>query len=997
MNRDELYIYDKKTWDRSLLGEVQSGFNMSFVIDGTKDSFRCHVWSFNDIEIEPYTICWHKATNTWWVVSHDKVDRYQNDSGYIYDHDLELLGAIELLNARDLTDCGFNADTYTFQEFIGRLFRLSNWEYGLGAIEGNIDTSTKVNFIKTFENYTLLSALREFLDAYNYSAKLSFSTQVFTNKIVYAYLTIIPKTGDNTLDEHIDENFDDVRETKTMDKNSFGTCVVSNAENVISKVPKTFPSTGSVRCSAHEYIIKAENAIIRLPSKVFKANWLKLINTKAFVEASYSCGSQGPITQSPSNLSINISDYASYKVAIAYLLELIYSLDYSEYHDTPNQGAFYNPCKAALESQEEYIFEQLKLANTITLYDGINLTPVSNSSLIVTKGANMPYLVYADYYSRGDDGEPLVFCDKDTKNVLLKKWTAIQWERGSDEISGFEGFEPDTNRNATITIRNLLYTDLQKNVSLAAYGTSNSNESYVFFHFLNSYGELYIRIPTSGPFNIHFRNNAQWIVNYYPMSDIKIKVDNQSERNDIQLYNQNGKLTDNYALSKMLNSHAKEISGDTITKYGFYTNLEDIPEIGSLVYIGDDTYVINNISMTFTQNENTQYDFGYYIECEFTMSKNISVKSLMVNPNTNIRDYGIPQNYNVKRKQVYRDYYELAYTKYTSVDISYYLEAENVFNFGHFPNIDTDLVAVMKIDYDEQINGSTTYYYQLETTVYDLNKMFYIMLDFKDNNIIGYAGQNVYSGFVLSRLISGTTDVLNVPLSYVDSKGRFDKINILFMDNEELTLAYKSYLSDNGYSASYSISNYSTFIPSDIYNKCLFNEKIEISEFFYEKDALEVPVFEYGCQAADTDEVLIGDDIFRQHDSGDIYMYSFVEGYNLTQENVVATSEIIDLTEGVYTIYNSVEISYINDSSGKKIKIKKYESTDYHADISGFENINHLNITPTKDIAVFRHVKTPYGSEQKSVELLFIAKKVPTDAIDNNGDLIIYLNHYQLK
>ena len=994
MNKDNVYIYDKKTWNRSLLGEVQSNFNMSLVKDGTKDSWSCLVWSFYESQIEPYTIVWHEKTNSWWIVASDKIERYLNENGYVYVHNLELLGAIELLNVRDLTDCAFNDKTYTIGSFVQRLFELSTFEYGY-QITG-VSFTTKVNFIKTFENYTLLSALREFLDAYNYCAKMSFEVEQYTYKLRYAVITITTKTGDRTLPTHNIDEFDDVRATTTMNKESFGTCVVSNAENVISSVPKTFPSTGSVRCSAHEYIIKADNAVIRLPSKVYKANWLKLINTKAYVEANYSCGSQTDITQSPNSLAINISDESSYNNAIDYLLQLIYAIDYSEYHDTEDFGKFYNPCREALLNKKDFIFSQLKLANTITLYDGITLTPVSPSNLAVNKGPNMPYLVHADYYSKADDDEPLVFCEKEIKNLLTKKWTGIAWERGSDEITGFDGFEPISGRTATIYIRNLLNTDLQEDIAISAQGSSSTHASYTFFSFSNSYGSLVIRTPISGSWGIHFRDNAQWIVNYIPMSDIKIKVDNERERNDSKLYNQNGKLTDNFALSKMINSYAKEISSDTITRFACYRNYNDIPKLNSFVYKGNDIYVINNISMTFTQNENTDYQFGYFIECEFTMSKYVTTKSLMVNPNTNIRDYGIPQNYNVKRKQVYRDYYELTYVR-TDTASFFYLPAENVFNFGHTPNINTDLVAVIKINYDEEINGSYTYYYQLETTTYDMNKMFYIMLDFKDNNIIGYGCLNVWSGFILSRLLSNTTDVLNTPISYVDSKGRAKDIEILFMDNEEITTAYKNYLVSAGESTTYSISNYSIFIPSAIYTLCFGHEKIRIDEMNYNKDALEVPVFEYACQCEDTQDVLIGDEIFRQHDSEDIYLYSFVEGDNLTQENVAATSEIIDLTGGIYTIFNSAEITYTESQLNRRLQVRKYASTDYNAYDGTFTDVSQQTFTPGKDIAVFRHVKTPFGSEQKSVELLFIAKNVPASAIDSSGNLNIIINHYQLK
>ena len=58
--QDLIYYYTKDTFKRVLLGEVQTRFNMSFVIDGTKDSCKIQVISFSENEIEPYTIVWHK-------------------------------------------------------------------------------------------------------------------------------------------------------------------------------------------------------------------------------------------------------------------------------------------------------------------------------------------------------------------------------------------------------------------------------------------------------------------------------------------------------------------------------------------------------------------------------------------------------------------------------------------------------------------------------------------------------------------------------------------------------------------------------------------------------------------------------------------------------------------------------------------------------------------------------------------------------------------------
>ena len=134
----------------------------------------------------------------------------------------------------------------------------------------------------------------------------------------------------------------------------------------------------------------------------------------------------------------------------------------------------------------------------------------------------------------------------------------------------------------------------------------------------------------------------------------------------MQLYNQNGKLTDSVALSKLMLSYAKEIQSDSITKYGSYYSFDSVPKVGQVVGIDNIPYVINNVSLDMLPNES-----GYFIMGEFTLSKQIALKSTMVNPNTNIRDYGIPQNYNVKRKQLYRDFYELNLFNDSSNDTPY--------------------------------------------------------------------------------------------------------------------------------------------------------------------------------------------------------------------------------------------------------------------------------------------------------------------------------------
>ncbi|MBO7715457.1 MAG: hypothetical protein J6S85_17985 [Methanobrevibacter sp.] len=1007
---DKVYLFNKRPnyagiFSGIYFGENQLPFNMSFVIDGTKDSCQVVVWSNQETEIEPYSLIYHPSTDSSWIVSHDKVERYANEQGtFIYVHNLELIGAIELLNARDLTDCGFNDNKYTISSFIRRLFSLSNFEYDYSSpsfIEANANfLNKKVEFIKTFENYTLLSALRELLDAFNMTPKLNFyynynsTTDRYT--IDRPYLKIVPKNGGVGTVHNISE-FDDVRETKTMDKNSFGTCVVSNAENVISSLSKTFPATGGVKTSSKEYLIKPENAIIRLPSNVWKANWLALIGSRAPVEVYYSVGTEtGTINQNTNG--VNPLQEKTWENALDYIYEVIEAADYATFNPSGEVGKFFNPFKQALEAAKDQIFAQIKKASTIRLYDGFDVNPVNGS---VVQGS-VPYLVHVDYISRTDENNRLMlFTDKRTRETLPQPWKSIYWERGSNEISGFDGFKPDSGRQPSIQVVNYINTDLQSNTTI-----------YTFFQFSNADGTVIIRTPAVDKYTIHFRDNAQWIVNYVPMGDLKLKVDNTRNENDIQLYNQNGKITDNIALSKLINSYSKEISSDTITRFKCYYDYDSVPKVGETVQATIDgklvEYVINNMSLSFSQNELSDY----FIECEITMSKFVSTKSLLVNPNSNIRDYGIPQNYNVKRKQLYRDFYELTYDLYSDANLTTpYVTRSTVFTFSHEQPQSFEYMAVMKLTYSDLVGGSLNWYYQLESTKYIFNKMIYVVVDFNDNNIIGYGSQNVWSGFDITRVFTGMVDNLNTPISYVDGNGEFVGCDLILIDNFTIASIYNEYEEENSDATGYqdfinkggTLYNYSVFIPAAIYNYSIaYANKIRIMEPNYNKDALEVPVFEYACQIDDSEDVFIGDNFFNiKTNTQDtiIYFYSYVTGHNLTQDNVVNTNTIVDVVNPIgFRINNGVEIEYLEPAPNvqyPRLRVKLYATQTYVVETKEWVNNQQRTFEADQDYAIFRHGKNLRTGEQTS-ELLFIMKNVPSSSIVS-GNGILSINYYKLK
>lgn len=995
MTKDLVYVFDKKTKASSLLGEIQTGFNMSLVNDGTKDSMKIIVWSWSNVEIEPHSVLLHKNTNTWWEVANDKVERTDNEECCLYIHNLEINGAIELLNARDLTDCGFNDNTYDVNQFITRLFRLSNFEYTL-VFGSGVDINflnKKVDFIKTFENYTLLSALREFLDAYNMCPKLTFSYTEYPDgqyTLLYAVLSIVAKTGDYSLPTHYDGDFTDIKEIRTMSKESFGTCVVSNAENVISSKHKTYPATGSVRLGSTKNLIvegtTLNDGIIRLPSKVYKGNWIKIIYPlKVTLTISGSVTHTFTYTYERTEISFEkMTNYFANKILT----------------DTASQ-AIVNTFLSYFDN--EIIKEKCYLMSSITLYDGNKLVSYYGANndqegeTIIKKGDDVPYLAELFF---GDTAKPVVFTDKNTKGMLKDIKQGICWERGSNIISGFDMFSGGAKLDVRYTDYGGLKYDGDRNiVSFTQSG----------IQILVSIAGQRLKYVYTGSKSLATQlSKISFIIDYIPMADLKVKVDNTRDKNDIQLYNQNGKITDNVALSKLINSYSKEISSDTITKYRQDYSFSACPKVGSIVYIGKDPYVINNVSLDFALNEDNG-EMGYFINGEYTMSKYVSTKSLMVNPNTNIRDYSIPQNFNVKRKQLYRDYYELSYSVFEDAnqDTSYF-DWQNVFLFATQTHEIGDFISIIKLTYDNAIGGdedtgasaSNSWYYQLETTQYTLDKMLYVVLDFDDNNIIGYGSQNVFSGFDITRIFNDLTDTLNTPISYVDNNGKFKDIDLLLCSKEQLANIYDDY-KDQQPATNWEgmLYNYSVFIPEEIYNGALSSHEIRITENNYRKDAIEVPVFEYVCQIDDSEDILIGDNILSQHENC-LYFYSATIGsanQHFNQNNVANGNTLTETQSPVgWEINLGVSIGTATIDGNKILTLRLYDSMRYDVNSASFSYGNSTNIPSGRDIAIYRTALDTTTGKIVANDLLFIFKQVPSDNI--NGNLMsVFINHYKLN
>lgn len=982
--------------------EVQlgsEGYNMSFVIDGTKDSCKLVIFSYTESEvIKPYTIMQHRDTNTWWIVSDDKVDRQVNEDGYVYIHTLQLEGAIELLNARDLTNCGFYQNRYTVDDVIKRLFKLSTFEIPTTLViyyNGNLSQDLVVDYIKSYDNYTLLNALRDFLDGYNCDAKLSFF--VLANRLLYARLDIISKTGNSqTGVVEGDDYFNGVEEIEKLNKNSYGTNVVSNANNVVSTEHKTFPLLGGVPLTSDSETVTMDNGKIRLPSNIFKVNWLK-INTCCL-----------------------------YRILIGSFDRTIYFYNNNDYYNNTIYenivNEWYNNHGYAQELQDEIrdwllgqardiVFSILEKATSITLYNVDKWNPYDKN--FVKPSNDFVFVEWKRVDSSSENHtENLVLCPKSVKDGttrVLNKYFTIGWERGKDYIDVnyiLAGIDTGNTQEARVT--SYKYTDL---------GTDTYDDGLVPL-VTNVFGQnsVHVGIVLKG---IDLQdsakiNNTTFVVDYVPMSDIKIKLDNNSYGNNSKLFNQNGKINDSNSLSKRLLSYKDEIISNNLTKYAIAYKFSDILKAGQVVAYNNDVYVINSVSIDLFQNENLQY----YFVVEYTLSKDIAVKSLMVNPNTNVRDYGIPQEYNIKRVQLYRDFYELSYSKDTNADSDYYLPLDKCMNIGtgrrelvgeHIAIIKAVYKVPVGGDSDNNIDPSDTWYYQLNTTRYNMKKSFYEIVDFKDNNIIGYGALNIFSGFDVTKLLFGLDNVANTPISYVDDDGEVKDLYLAFVDKEDINSIYQSYIEEKGIvnDITGSFYNASPFVDPLIYEGngttiigANGRNDFLISEIDYKKDAIEVPVFEYSFQIDDTEEVTIGENILNDYDG--IYFYQFIIAPKgtVTNNNFKNLSfKPVVVSNVIATMDNSVKLQYgyisgVLDS----IVINLYSSVAYNAGAGTMTyganvNLEDLDLE-NNDIVIVKRVFDGYTVSND--ELVFVLKdcyKIDT----THQSISLKINHYKLK
>lgn len=913
MATSKVFTYTKENnFTQYEFGKYQSGFNFCLTIDETKDSAKILVLTKSEDILAPSTIVRLEGINAWWCVKKDTRQRHKNESGYLYEHTIELQGAFEILNSRDLINCGFNVDHYNVGQFLNRLVSLSSFKLPISFDYGTSLGSTKVvDFLKTFENYTLASAIKEFLNGYNCIPKMVFN-QNAQNQITSATIKIYSKSGlaDTPLNESV---FNEVSAVDNIDRESYGTKVISNIQNCVGRHAVRYPKIGAtypIGDNGQITYASASQCKIKLPSKIYEIEsitFYPLVVVQMYgKDANHeivSSNQYGFIT--PDDLSRQFNNFKSSFINIVL-------------NSGGNQSDISN-INELWKDFVEQLHERLPTIKNGGYWDAILEQPHGDYIEIEDLGRDdMKVYLNNERYAYNNDGKD---------NFILS------WKQGGNEIKGFELFEQAQRLVAGYD-----------NVHIIGSGTLrfDFDNYYLFINFSSSMEASLIDNEFSIGGTDFDLPRTLFSINYIPMADIKFKTDNDLDKEDTKLYNQNGKLVDSYAVSKLVNSYCKSIRDKELVRFGTYYNFSDIPKVGARV--GD--YVINNVSYDVYDNDNG----GFLYKCQFSLNLYSACKSTMINANTNIRDYDCPQSNNVKRIQNYRDFIELSYESNTYGNT--YLDIDRIINISlDSIGINDNFVFVMSA-YDtsfdnEGDNHSNYYYYHLDHISFDLSKQKKFVVDFGDNNIVGYGYAHAYKPFSLSNFFD-RDKAITIPISYVNQFGEVEGLELLATDETTAENNFGNiFISEN------------VAIPSSIYQNFESNYNLKISEESYEKDGLEIPVFEYSCEISGDDNIEVADNFFEYEESYEKFV-AIKCSFPVTNEN-----------ETIVSSYDKYDCDIENDSGKLRIKF-----------------------TGTKPSTAIGHWGI-YAKKGNKYRFLFALNDYPRNY--ENNEINVYINCYKLK
>jgi hypothetical protein len=359
-------------------------------------------------------------------------------------------------------------------------------------------------------------------------------------------------------------------------------------------------------------------------------------------------------------------------------------------------------------------------------------------------------------------------------------------------------------------------------------------------------------------------------VGYYPIADIKVSYDNDNDAQDEKFFNQSGKVIDSFSTSQLIISHTNDSVEGTKIRNARYDEYANIVPLGQIVRDNNELYIVSqrSIDMMFRNNGNNYFNVIY------TLSKNRIARSENIQADSAVINYKTPDDNLVNRSQLYKDYLELSLVNITPKDTPYLSMGKALVIDSQFVGTDFDFTVLAKNTYD-----STTIRYIQNPTIFDLAKAKLFNVNWQSNNLLGF------------RLDSTGDDFIQTPIVYTNELGKATNFELLVLNTTDLSGAILDYNTPTLVDSIVPFRDL-TQVPTSFYTDDVLADgrfSMRIEEPNYDKDAFEIPVFEYMIQGNDDynalGNVIIGNELFTSYKKTSIVYNYVVSTTRFTAEN----------------------------------------------------------------------------------------------------------------
>jgi hypothetical protein len=907
MPNGTLQLYNKLDNSTLVTLDILSTFNIEDNLNETPSNMKVKVITTDAYreEFQVNTVAYHEDTNTWWVIKSD-------ESSYLttgeYEHEIQLVEYLEFYAYRHLPNCAFAPNTYDLEDMLNRLFGIA--KLSITVTYPNFLDKDKIMPFFSFENFTVANAIKNIARAINAIPKMSVN---LSNNGFVPTLTFINRNGaDNAIVNVLDTQFPIAYEKNINSNDQFTTRSVSNITNAKSSSLVIAPKSGgfkNITPNSPTYVI-ADSKVF-LPSKIDKVEFVRIFLPIKLIAFYKPTGVTETIYQS---YYVNTVDFRDKLIAHPFSLKL------PSGYTTAQKEAMADELPTPLPYQQvnyNSVIDKTYNPSTTSFTDNLFFKKMS----ILNK------------------------FDFDTLSVQDTKDRTIHWNPFSNEVV------------MPLSFRNGLFggNDEDHNRKYRLYDDSDY-EVYL----IPSYSTI-----TTSPFAVNVVKNDEILIQvaYYPISDIKVSIDNDNDAQDEKFFNQSGKVIDAVSVSKLITSHTNDSVEGTKIRNAKHFALNDILPLGQLVRDNNQLYVVSQRSIDgMVKNSNEYYNVIY------TLSRNRVARSENIIADSSVISYKTPDDNLVFRTQLYKDYIELSLQN-NNQESAYLSMSKALVLSSTLAGTNFDFTVLAKNSYG---TTPTTIRYVKSPTTFDLHKAKLINLNWQDNNVLGY------------RLDSTGASYVQTPIVYTDPLGNATNFELLFLDTTNLNDAVIDYNSPTVIDRLVPFTDLTqvptTFYTDDVLADGRFSIRIQedtTAGVPYAKDPFEIPVFEYMIQGNDDynqlGNIVIGNDLFSTFEGDIRYHYVINNGTRFTAENAIKLQ--------LANAWSSV-----ND---RRVTITRTNANQMDLDLFSVFNTSTLNTSAITNVG-FYAVKSGSGE----VKFLFAINDYPTASSDN--DIRVYINNWKI-